>query len=88
MPKITKIDENTFEVTVIEMVETTHKVIVSDDYYNALTGGHVSKERLLEEAFNYLLNRESNAEIMKEFELKVIEQYFPGFPAEIRNRFM
>ena len=87
MPKITKIDNNTFKVTVIEAVETTHTVTVDDDYYTELTGGHVSKDQLVEEAFKFLLNRESNAEILKEFTLQTIEQYFPGFPAEMRNRF-
>jgi len=86
MPKITRIDDNTFEVTVMETVETTHKVTVTDDYYDKLTERHVSKEQLVEEAFKFLLTRESNSEIFKEFTLEIIEQYFPGFPAEMRNR--
>lgn len=88
MPKITKLDDNTFSVTVMEAVETNHKVTVGDDYYTELTGGHVNKERLVEEAFKFLLNRESNAEIYKEFDLRIIEQFFPTFPGEMRNRFM
>ena len=88
MPKVTKIDNDTFEVTVIAAVETTHTVTVSDDYYTELTGGHVDKKKLIEEAFKFLLHRESNAEILRAFTLQTIEQYFPDFPAEMRNRCM
>ena len=87
MPKITKIDDNTFEVTVIEAVETTHKVTLNDDYYQELTSGHIDKEKLIEESFKFLLNRESNTAILKEFTLETIEQYFPSFPVEMKNRF-
>ena len=87
MPKITKIDDNTFEVTVTEAVETTHKVTLNDDYYQELTSRHTGKEKLMEESFKFLLNRESNTEILREFSLETIEQYFPGFPAEMKNRF-
>lgn len=87
MPKITKIDDNTFEVTVTEAVETTHRVTLNDDYYQELTSGNINKEKLIEESFKFLLNRESNTAILKEFTLETIEQYFPNFPAEMKNRF-
>jgi len=86
MPKITKIDNNTFEVTITMTIETTHRVTVDDDYYEELTQGHVGKEQLVEEAFKFLLNRESNSSILSEFTLQTIEQYFPEFPSEMRNR--
>ena len=88
MPKITKIDSNTFEVTITAAIETTHRVTLDDDYYEQLTKGHVEKEQLLEAAFKFLLNRESNSEILSEFTLQTIEQYFPEFPGEMRNRFI
>ena len=87
MPKITKIDNNTFEVTITAAVETTHRVTIDDDYYQKLTEGHVEKEKLLEEAFKFLLNRESNSSILSQFTLQTIEQYFPEFSGEMRNRF-
>ena len=87
MPKITKIDENIFDVTVTEAMESTHRVVLTDDYHIELTNGNVTKEKLLEEAFRFLLNRESNVEIFKEFALEIIEQYFPAFRTEMRNRF-
>jgi len=88
MPKIIKIDNNTFEVTITAAIETTHRVTVDDDYHKKLTKGYVEKEQLVEEAFKFLLNRESNSSILSEFTLKTIEQYFPEFPGEMRNRFI
>ena len=88
MPKISKIDDNTFEVTVTELIETKHIVTVDDDYYQTLTKGHISKEKLVEESFKFLLNRESNSEILSKFTLQTIEQYFPEFPSEMHNRLL
>jgi len=88
MPKITKIDNNNFEVTVTAAIATTHRVTIDDDYYNRLTEGRVTKEQLVAEAFKFLLNRESNSSILSEFTLQTIEQYFPEFPSEMRNRFI
>jgi len=86
MPKITKIDENTFNVTVTSTVETNHKVTLSEEYHNELTGGNISKEKLIEASFKFLLQRESNSEILKEFDLKLIETYFPTFSQEMKNQ--
>jgi len=88
MPKITTIDNNTFEVTITATIETTHKVTVNDDYFNNLTEGHVTKEQLVAEAFKFLLSRESNSSILSEFTLETIEKYFPEFPGEMRKRFI
>ena len=88
MPKIIKIDNNTFEVTITAVIVTTHKVTVDDNYYNQLTEGNVEKEQLVAEAFKFLLNRESNTPILSKFTLQTIEQYFPEFPGEMKKRFI
>ena len=87
MPKVTRIDNDAFEVTVTEAIETTHRVTLNDQYQKVLTSGNISKKKLVEEAFKFLLSRESNTEIFKEFALEIIEQYFPYFPIEMKNRF-
>ena len=87
MPKITRIDNDTFDVTIAAATETTHRVTVDDDYYEKLTKGRVEKEKLLQEAFKFLLKRESNSSILSQFTLQTIEQYFPEFPKEMRNQF-
>lgn len=86
MPKIIKIDENTFNVTITAAIETTHKVTLSEEYHNELTGGNISKEKLIEKSFKFLLQRESNSEILKEFDLQLIETYFPTFSQEMKNQ--
>jgi hypothetical protein len=43
-------------------------------------------EELLEAAFEFLLEREPKESILSRFELPVIEQYFPEFPAAMRGR--
>ena len=87
MLKITKINDNTYEVDVRDSVETTHRVTLNDAYYQQLTSGNISKEKLIEESFQFLLDHESNTQILREFTLETIEQYFPSFPGEIKNRF-
>lgn len=86
MPNVRKINENKFEVNVIEAVETNHVVTLNDDYHKELTGGNITKEELIRISFKFLLVRESNSMILKEFDLSEIEKYFPEFNAEIKNQ--
>ncbi len=72
---------------------TTFRVVVSDE---GGSSSHIvtvmpsdveryapgsTPEALLEAAFEFLLARESRTAILGQFELPVIEQYFPEFPA-------
>lgn len=57
------------------------------------TAGHLAElgldaapERVLEESFLFLLEREPKEAILARFELPVIGRYFPEYPAEIRRR--
>jgi hypothetical protein len=43
-------------------------------------------ERLVDETFDFLLEREPKEAILRRFALNVVEQYFPEFPREIRRR--
>ncbi|MBN2175280.1 MAG: hypothetical protein JW731_14190 [Bacteroidales bacterium] len=82
---ITPKNENLYDVTVEDMDTTHHEVTLSDDYYQKLTGGKISKEELLEQSFQFLLNRESNTMILRKFDLPVISRYFPEYESEIRR---
>ena len=42
--------------------------------------------RALEDAFEFLLERESNNSILSQFDLKVISSYFPEYEKEIKKR--
>lgn len=65
--------------------ETKHEVFVPVDYYRNLTGGLVPPEKLVRRSFEFLLLRESKESILPEFELTVIQTYFPEYEIEIRK---
>jgi len=84
MITVKKINDNTFEVTVEESVTTTHRVHLSDDYYNQLTQQVVSREELIKKSFEFLLQHESNTMILSQFDLPIIQSYFPNYEESIK----
>ena len=85
--EVVRKDNETFDVTVKDLVTTNHRVIVSSDYHQKLTGGKVSAETLIEKSFEFLLERESNTMILSNFDLPVIGEYFPEYEGDIVKRF-
>jgi hypothetical protein len=77
--EIVKKDAETFEVTVKDSTITTHTVKLSQEYYQNLTEGKVSAERLIKKSFEFLLEREPNTMILSQFDLPVIGEYFPEY---------
>jgi hypothetical protein len=65
---------------------TQHQVTLGHTAYERLSGGEVSPETLVSEAFSFLLAREPKEAILREFDLTVIGQYFPEFEAEVKRR--
>jgi hypothetical protein len=86
MISATLVDANTYEVVVGGATETTHRVRMSPDYYQKLCGRTVTHEWLLIQAFQFLLEREPNTAILTEFDLSMINRYFPEFEDEIAKR--
>ena len=82
---VKKISENEFEVIVNDKTATSHIVTLSDKYYERLTKKKISKEKLLEYSFKFLLAREANTSILPDFELNIISRYFPEYEIEIKN---
>lgn len=68
-----------FEVSVGGRSPTTHRVIASDEYIRSLTGGRATGDELVRKSFEFLLEREPNTSILRDFELPVIQQYFPEY---------
>lgn len=73
----------TFEVSVAGTTPTTHTVTVSVDYAARLCGGAISTVELVEQSFQFLLEREPNTSILRSFELSVIQQYFSEYEKTI-----
>lgn len=85
MMTITKKDNQTFEVFVPADEDTTHIVTVSDAYYEELSNKKIDKQELVRLSFMFLLGRESNNEIMREFDLSIIPTYFSEYEKTIRK---
>lgn len=80
-----KMNETTFKVTVWDQTTTSHTVTISPEYWLKLTGGTVPAEKLVEKSFEFLLERESNTSILREFDLPKIQRYFPEYEQTIRT---
>jgi hypothetical protein len=81
---VQKLDESTFEVTVVASATTTHMVQVDAAYAAKLTGGKVPVETLISRSFDFLLEREPNTSILRRFDLPMIGAYFPEYERTIR----
>ena len=87
MIKISKITEEIFQVTVTESSTTIHKVTLSNEVYKNLSDSKISQIELIKKSFEFLLERESNESILREFNLETIETYFPEYPLFIKKNF-
>jgi hypothetical protein len=80
-------DVMTYEVTIMEGVSSTsHKVSVSEAELSGLVGGDISGEKLIEESFKFLLEREPKEQILAEFPISEIIRYFPDYESQISKR--
>ena len=82
---IKELSDNKFEITVNKKLTTKHTVLLTDEYYDSLTKKKISKKKLLEYSFQFLLNREPNTSILSFFELNIISKYFPEYENEIKK---
>ena len=85
MITITHLQGEEWQVTVQAGSTTQHRVRVSPSDLERLGQG-VSAERLLQESFRFLLERESNTSILRAFDLPVIGSYFPEYESDLRER--
>ena len=86
MIKVHHLAGDEYEVKVDSATPTTHRVALTEADHQKLGGKDVSAERLIEESFHFLLEREPNTSILSSFELTVIGKYFPEYEHEIRKR--
>jgi hypothetical protein len=72
---VTQLGEEDFAVHVEDDVSARDYDVVAPEALVSELG--VPAERLVEESFRFLLERESKESILQNFALPVIEQYFP-----------
>ena len=82
---IKELSDNKFEVTINKKLITKHTVLLTDEYYDILTKKKISKKKLLEYSFQFLLDREPNTSILSFFELNIISKYFPEYENQIKK---
>jgi hypothetical protein len=85
--RVMKTERDVYEVEVAAARPTRHSVTAGADDVDRLTCGKASAERLIEESFRFLLERESNTLILRSFQINDISHYFPEYEREIRARF-
>lgn len=84
--KIKEINLTTYSVIVADNIITQHEVTVPISYALSLTASKINTEQLINNAFAFLLAREPNTSILRQFELSKIGIYFPEFEQEMRNQ--
>ena len=82
---IKELSDHIFEITVNKKPITKHKVLLTDEYHDILTEKKISKKKLLEYSFRFLLDREPNTSILSSFDLNIISKYFPDYENEIKK---
>ena len=84
MISIETIDQLQYKVTVDRNTRTTHVVTIRPTDYERLTGRKSPPEELIRKSFQFLLEREPNTNILREFDLMTIQRYFPEYEEEIK----
>ena len=74
-------DGHVADVTVDDRETTRHRVRVSRAERERYGDGDVAD--LVKRSFEFLLAREANTSILREFDLSAIERYFPEYAQEI-----
>ena len=83
--EVSKTDNNDgwiFEVIISNGNSTTHKVTLTNEYYNHLGLTNIDPTKVVESSFKFLLEREPKEMILRNFDLKIISKYF----SEYENR--
>jgi len=81
---VEEISTTKYRVTVIEgKTKTTHDVTLTGSDLRRYAAGR-SPESLLEVSFEFLLQREPQESILRQFTLSDVERYFPDYPKIIR----
>ena len=76
---------NSCEVKIFDNVITEHRIFLSDEYYEKLTKNKIQKKKLIKLSISYLLEREKNTEILSNFELEEISNYFSDYISEVQK---
>jgi hypothetical protein len=72
-----------FEVIVSNGSSTTHKVTLTNEYYTHLGLTNIDPAKLVESSFKFLLEREPKEMILRNFDLRIISNYFSEYETRL-----
>lgn len=72
-------------VSVVEGGTSQFIVTLDKGYYQQITAGEHTPEELIRASFEFLLDREPKESILSQFDLPVINRYFPEYEQKIEN---
>ena len=84
--QVVELDDLRFNVTVSDGSTTSHLVTVQPAYAHKLSQGTMSTAELVKQSFIFLLAREPNTSILRQFDLSVIARYFPEYEQQITQK--
>jgi hypothetical protein len=85
--EVTPMEPRRFGVQVTEgQVTTSHRVFVPPTLVEDLGLDEADATRLVEASFEFLLEREPNTAILRDFALDDIARFFPDYFDEVRTR--
>ena len=83
--QIDHINKDLFKVSIKDNIETCHHVTLKDEIFQKLTQKKITKEKLINLSFEFLLKKEKNTQILREFELQVISEYFSDYMENVKS---
>ena len=83
--QIDQINKDLFKVSIKDNIKTCHHVTLKDEIFQKLTQKKITKEKLVYLSFEFLLKKEKNTQILREFELQVISEYFSDYMENIKS---
>ena len=83
--KTDQINKDLFKVSIKDNIETCHHVTLKDEIFQKLTQKKITKEKLVNLSFEFLLKKEKNTQILREFELQVISEYFSDYIENVKS---
>ena len=82
--QIDQINNSQFKVLIKDSVDSCHLVTVSDETFQKLKKKKITKRKLINLSFEFLLTKEKNTQILREFEIQVISEYFPDYLEKVK----
>ena len=88
MIQVTMVAANTYQVAVDGRGRepSLHTVSLSQEYYRRLSGGTVTHEWVIVQAFQFLLERLANTDIREALDLADVAAQFDDFESDVAGR--